>query len=338
MSVEGSHSVKSRPLVHDLPVNLKSGLIDNAGVSYSEFRATLTPRYARVWRDIMLGWLVVAGVLVLVAVLAPHGWWGLPVAVAGGVVAGYALAFINNFFHEAAHYNLLPNRTWNDRATNAVIGWVFGSSIGSYRPVHFQHHRALGTTMDSENSYFDPLRTRYLVEGITGLKLLRTFRRYQEADSESSLRAGAHADAAKNDRLLWVAIGGLLNLVVLGLLLFWGRSWPAAVTWCCAVLMTFPFFVSLRQLLEHRAEEASASVDYRLVDMGAVDRMFGVGPVASTLGSAGFNRHALHHWDQQLSYTRLADLERFLNDTEMAPLLDARRTTYAKTFKRLFER
>src|SRR6516165_10814442 len=68
MSVEGSHSVQSRPLVHDLPVNLKSSRIDSECVSYSEFRATLTPRYARVWRDIMLGWLVVAGVLVLVTV------------------------------------------------------------------------------------------------------------------------------------------------------------------------------------------------------------------------------------------------------------------------------
>jgi fatty acid desaturase len=337
MSVEGSQHERTRPLVHDIPIGLKSSLADTSGVSYADFRATLEPRYARVWRDIALGWLVVAAVLVLVVVVAPTGWWGLPAAVAGGLVAGFTLAYLNNFFHEAAHFNLLPDRRWNDRATNAVIGWVFGSSIGTYRHVHFQHHRALGTTMDSENSYFDPLRIRYLVEGITGLKVLRTFRRYREAEQGGLTGTGANGAKTKSDRVQWLLIGALANLAVLALLLLWGGSWPAAVTWFGAVLVVFPFFVSLRQLLEHRAEDAVATIDYRYVDMGAVDRMFGVGPVASTLGSAGFNRHALHHWEPQISYTRLADLERYLNDTEMASMLDERRTTYARTFVRLLE-
>jgi hypothetical protein len=102
-------------------------------------------------------------------------------------------------------------------------------------------------------------------------------------------------------------------------------------------LAFFPFFVSLRQTLEHRDEEASADVDYRQVDHGATNRLFGDGPVSNTLGSAGFNRHALHHWEPQVSCTRLRDLERYLERTELEPALERRRTSYRETFLRLLE-
>ena len=68
-----------------------------------------------------------------------------------------------------------------------------------------------------------------------------------------------------------------------------------------------------------------------------MNRLFGDGPLASTVGSAGFNRHAIHHWEPQLSYTRLADLEAYLLRTDAAPLVRERQTSYADTFLRLLE-
>jgi hypothetical protein len=59
--------------------------------------------------------------------------------------------------------------------------------------------------------------------------------------------------------------------------------------------------------------------------------------VANTLGSAGFNRHALHHWEPNLSYTRLQDVERYLLRTPVAPAVRSRQTTYWDTFLRLLE-
>ena len=94
---------------------------------------------------------------------------------------------------------------------------------------------------------------------------------------------------------------------------------------------------SLRTILEHRSEEAEADVDYHHVDHGPTNRLFGTGPIANTVGSAGFNRHAIHHWEPQLSYTRLADLEAYLLRTELAPLVRERQTSYAQTFLRLLE-
>jgi fatty acid desaturase len=59
--------------------------------------------------------------------------------------------------------------------------------------------------------------------------------------------------------------------------------------------------------------------------------MFGVGPLASTFGGAGFNRHLLHHWEPTVPYPRLAELERYLADTIAGPIIETRRCTYLAT-------
>ena len=113
-------------------------------------------------------------------------------------------------------------------------------------------------------------------------------------------------------------------------------SWIACVAWVLGVGMAFPAFGALRQLLEHRSPMADPSVDYTKLDHGAYTRMFGDGPIASTFGGAGFNRHLLHHWEPQVSYTRLAELEDFFLSTDLAPILKDRSSTYLQAFRGLF--
>jgi fatty acid desaturase len=314
---------------NDIPLSLKGELIDDRGVSYRDFRGRLTPRWARVWLELGAAYAVLALALGAIVVLDPAWPLSVLVALLGGLVIGYTIHFINCFFHEAAHYNVLPDRRFNDLATNALMSWLFGSSIALYRRIHWQHHRALGTTMDSENSYFDALGIGYLVQGITGLKALRTLRQYRRTES-----SGRPDDRAA--RFLWLSVAAVVNLVIAGGLVLLG-SVAAAAAWLIGLLVVFPFVASLRQLLEHRSESADPHADYHEVDHGPVNRLFGDGPLASTVGSAGFNRHAIHHWEPQLSYTRLADVEAYLLRTEAAPLVRERQTSYADTFLRLLE-
>jgi fatty acid desaturase len=319
-----------RPVVHDIPLELKASLVDDEGVAYRDFRATLAPRWWVIWAQLTVAYAAIAGIVLGVAFWQPAGALGVAAAVIGGVALGYVVAFVNNYFHEAAHYNLVPGRRANDFVTNLLMAWLYGSSIDLYRRIHWQHHRALGTTMDSENSYFDPLRVRYLVEGLFGLKVLRTLRRYMEIERG---RRGSPPSAA---RVGWLLAALAVHSGIVVVLMLVG-AWAAACAWILGELVFFPFFVSLRQTLEHRAEDADASIDYSTVDMGATNRLFGDGPVASTLGSAGFNRHALHHWEPQVSCTRLRDVERYLARTRLEPEIADRRTTYHATFLRLLE-
>jgi fatty acid desaturase len=315
---------------NDIPLSLKSELVDDRGVAYRDFRRQLTPRWGRVWLELIAAYAVLALVLAGIAVLDP-GWpRTLPVALVGGAVFGYTIHFINCFFHEAAHYNVLPDRRLNDLTTNLLMGWLFGSSVAIYRKIHWQHHRALGTTMDSENSYFDALGVGYLVQGVTGMKALRTMRQYRRTE------ALGQPSRDRTERFAWLAIAALINLGIAAALVLLG-SVAAAAAWLIGLVIVFPFVASLRQLLEHRSESADPYADYCEVDHGAVNRLFGDGPLASTMGSAGFNRHAIHHWEPQLSYTRLADVEAYLLRTDAASLIRERETSYAETFLRLLE-
>ncbi len=311
----------------------RRSLVDTNGLGYRELRRTLTPRYPVVWFHLMAAQAVLVavgvGVVLLRDTLPPYVT--IPV---GALLFGYVIAYIELFLHEAAHYNIAKSRTVNDLLSNVFIGSLVGQNIKAYRPIHFDHHRYLGTTHDTERTYFDPLNVRFIIESMLGVKPIKVL-----ANRDRVLRAkddaGANADASQVGRLQ-LLMGLALNAVVVLGAVFLGW-WVLAAAWVLAMLIVFPFFASIRQLLEHRDEHASPDVDYTKVPHGAVTRMFH-GPLAPTLGGAGFNRHLLHHWDPQVSYTRLADLERFLLDTEASSVLERSESTYLRTFVRLFAR
>jgi hypothetical protein len=97
-----------------------------------------------------------------------------------------------------------------------------------------------------------------------------------------------------------------------------------------------PILNTIRQLLEHRHPDARIDVDYTQQDQGACTRMFTDGWLDRVFGPAGGHQHLLHHWEGQVSYTRLSDLERFLADTPLHGIIDGRRTTYARALRAIF--
>ena len=308
--------------------------MDDSGVAYRDFRRSLAPRYGRIWLQIAAGYAALAGIPAALVLLDAPFPWSIAAGVVGALAIGYVLAYLNNFFHEAAHYNLLPDRKRNDRVTNVLMAWLYGSTIADYRRVHYQHHRALGTTRDSENSYFDALRIRTILAALFGVRAVKAVRRRRRV-AEIERRRGTRA-AERRAPELWIALGVVIHLAIAAGLWALGSA-AAALAWIFGVAFAAPFFIGLRQVLEHRSEDARADIDYTDVDQGAVTRLFGDGPVASTLGSAGFNRHALHHWDPNVSYTRLRDVETYLLRTPAAPAIRERQTTYSETFLRLLE-
>lgn len=303
----------------------RNALVDDQGTSFREFRRGLTPRYGVVWSHLAMGYaalvLVAAGVVATGAV-AP-AWLRV---VVGALLFGFIQAYIQLFLHEAAHYNLAPGRERNDRLANAFVGAIHGLEIDAYRLVHFEHHRRLGTAMDSERSYFDPLNMRFFAEAVLGIKGLRVLSRRAELVEEKSTEKRQDT-SGRRQRVL----AAIIHLAIVGLSVAFGQ-WALVFAWTIGTLSFMPVFVSMRQLLEHRSEAADPAIDYATTDHGAVNRLFGDGPVASTFGGAGFNRHLLHHWEPQISYTRLREVERYLLRTDAADALRKRQSTYWETF------
>jgi fatty acid desaturase len=312
----------------------KSHLADSTGQSYKQFKASLKPKYAQVWFDIFLGYGLQIATLVGVAYMQQHfpSWFWLTIPL-GALLTGYWFAFTHLYIHEASHYNIAPDKKMNDLLADIFIGMIAGSHIKFYRVIHFDHHRYLGTTRDTENTYFEPLNWRFIIESLTGI---RVFRVVGERNKIVQAVEGLNPDIIRTNKQMTIA-GAFINLGIL-IAFFATGYWQVAITWAGAIGVMFPFFLSLRQLLEHRSEYAKANVDYTKENQGETNRMFGVGLIASTLGSAGFNRHLLHHWDPSVSCTRLRDLELYLRDTELAKDMAKTNTNYFSTFIRLFNK
>ena len=310
--------------------NYKRGeLTDRNGLSYAEFRAELRPRFVVVWLHIGAGYgaLSACALATVLGARVVHPWLAACVA---AVVFGYGQAYIQLFFHEAAHFNIAPSRRWNDRLANVFIGSMTGQDIQSYREIHFGHHRHLGKPTDPERTYFDPLNVRFLLEAFLGVKSLRVMLLRKDLLRQS----GTHKESARLAPRFQMAFALALHAALLATL-FKVQLGYLAFGWIAGTGLFLPFFTALRQLLEHRSDSAHKDTNYSQVAHGEVTRMFSPGLLGSTLGGAGFDRHLLHHWDPQVSYTRLPELERFLLHTKAAPAMCVKES-YIATFGRLF--
>jgi hypothetical protein len=206
---------------------------------YRAFRDTLTPRWGLVWLHLACGYVAIVVLLALLAAFARIDAAGVASGIVGGIAIGYTILFLANFFHEAAHYNIAPGLARNDLVANLVLGWMLRGSIQMYRPIHFQHHRALGTTMDSETSYFDALRVRYLAAGLFGVKAIRTLRRYGRIEREQRLKRPDGGQPPRLQRLLWVGLAITCHLGVAAVLWLGFHSLVAALAWLWGVLFVF---------------------------------------------------------------------------------------------------
>ncbi len=314
---------------------LRAGLRDATGVSLAARLKTLRPDYARVWRDIALGYVALAGTAALTVVLARQGIGLQALAVALGAAGfGFWIAYVQLFIHEGAHANLAARRATSDLLCDLFVGWLIGSSVRKYRKVHFEHHRAFGTVNDVENTYFRALDAGFIVKALTGWRVVEVL--MARARLTAPKDSVAQDTGVLRDRL--VLLGGVMAHGAIVAMLFLAGGWAAALAWVAGTAVVFPFFGALRQLLEHRSARASAAIDYARTDHGAYTRMFGTGPFARVFGAAGFNRHLLHHWEPQVSYTNFDALEAILVETGLGPVIDSRRTTYAAAFRALYNR
>ncbi len=312
----------------------KTSLVNSQGVKYTKFRASLKPKYHIVWAEIFAGYAIMIATLLLAgwAQNKYPGFFWLTIPLCA-INVGYWFTYLHLFMHEASHYNIAPGKELNDKLANIFLGLVAGLDIKFYRVIHFEHHRHLGTTKDTENTYFEPLNWKFIIESVTGIRVLRVL-----GKRNNVIRAieGLSPEILRNNKRMTI-LGAIFNLSVAVSMFAFGY-WQPALVWLGGLGIVFPFFHSLRQLLEHRGEYAKADVNYFEVNHGEISRMFGTGPINSTLGSAGFNRHLLHHWDPQASYTRLKEIEEFLKDTEIGPKLEGVHTSYVTTFFKLFNK
>jgi fatty acid desaturase len=324
-------AVNRQPQLEDIA---KSGLVDAAGLTYAGFRSSLRPAWPIVARDFVFGYVMLAASAALV-VVAAGSFASLRVlwVAIGALLIGFWMAYIQLFLHEAAHFNLWPERRWNDRLANLLIGVWVATDIREYRRIHWDHHRFLGQPCDTERSYFSALGWRFLLESLFLVSAIRVivFRRRKIQG-----RPAAVSPAAVSGNPM-LAAAALAHALVLAACVWLGQI-QLALVWLAGNLMVYPLFGALRQLLEHRDTAASAGVDYSTEPHGKLTRSFKAGPFGSFFGGAGFRWHDIHHFDPELSYTNLAQVDAFLQGCKAARGARCERKSYARVARELWRR
>jgi fatty acid desaturase len=250
------------------------------------------------------------GVLNVLHLLATHallitwfwlGGWLLPF---GAFVPLSLVACIihqramSEWIHEGAHFNLVPNRRWNDRLTNALAGIWFALPVRVYRETHFAHHRKDAFFVpDDPDTAFLELHSRgafwrAILSDITGLTILRQFRRFEVNESKASER-----------RVL--AVAAVANLVLIVVAYMVGRLAAPFLYYFCLVTL-YPLLNRLRTYGQHVTIEPSGSVVFggssasRTIDAGLLDRIIHTSPLL-------MNHHE-HHLNPHLPYRALRHL------------------------------
>jgi fatty acid desaturase len=319
---------------------IREHITDSHGTRLVDYVAQLTPRYWRIYLDLTVGCAALVAVIVLICIGQIAGISPNLLISLGAVLIGFWFFYLVSFIHEGVHWNLTRDRNTNDLICQALTSCMLGVHLDVWRKHHFEHHRSLGTVRDTETTYFFPLNIIAFLKSASGLRAieaLAAYVRWSCSPSRRSTQPGAPVAPSHLD--LKVGMGLIVGIMSHGLMIagLWIAGWTAAsIAWALAVGAVTPVLNTIRQVLEHRSSRARADVDYLKTDQGACARLFGNGWLDSLFGSAGANRHLVHHWESQVSYTRLADLERFLADTPARAIMERRRTTYYKAFRELF--
>ena len=150
-----------------------------------------------------------------------------------------------------------------------LIAWMIGTSVQKYRVVHFQHHQEIGGIHDSEMTYFFPLNLFFVIRSLLGIRVLEVLASRKTVQDKK--------EAVHNHKGKYVGLLGLLAQVAI--LCATCVFWPLWLTlaWIVGLGAIFPFFGALRQLLEHRDENANSSTNYFETNHGAYTRMFDPG-------------------------------------------------------------
>lgn len=254
-------------------------------------------------RYLLTCWVAVSAVAWLWIVLP--GAWVLLLLPAMGIVQHAML----NVVHEASHYSLFPDRTWNDRLANLLAALPIGHTVASYRLTHNDHHLYLRTPRDPSSYVTRPDLTAagirrtllFLLGGRLVWELLARSllgRRFEaEAAAEPEL-----IKATDRQRLLAVACW---QLPALGLCVLAGLQW-FWLAWLLVVMTITPTLDGLRTIVEHRSAADSGG------DLSWHTRSHHRNPLVSGLMAPFFQYHWEHHLFPGIPHHRLADLHRTL--------------------------
>lgn len=244
---------------------------------------------------------------------------------------GFWFQSLHLFVHEATHFNLHKNKKINDLFGNILSIFFMGLLIEDYRKKHWEHHKNLGKITDTENSYFSPINLKNIICYLT---LINIFKKILQNFKNNKTNFSFNNNFIK--KILIILLFALIHSANI-ILIFFSINLVGSVIYLLSFFIIYPFFAVIRQTLEHRSSEADDNINYAEVNHGEFNRLFRNNFFSRFFGSAGFNKHLLHHINPGISYTKFKELEKKLNEsTKYKVLLEQSKSSYGAIFFKLF--
>lgn len=184
----------------------------------------------------------------------------------GGKQLGCAI-----IMHDASHYSLFKSRKLNDIIGNFFGAYPIFNNIEQYRPYHFQHHIATGTSDDPDINLVKgyPAKLAGMIRklvrdltGLTGIKADAGLLAMHTGFIKYNL--GNIVEKIPEEQRTWKVIfrnafynlrGPVFsNTVLFLILLTFGKPW-LYLLWIGANLTTFNFCLRIRSIAEHSVVE-----------------------------------------------------------------------------------
>jgi fatty acid desaturase len=204
---------------------------------------------------------------------------------------------MSEWIHEGAHFNLVANRRWNDRLTNALAGVWFALPVREYRNIHFAHHAKQGFFVpDDPDTVFLEVHSRRsfwcgVLRDLSGLTIVRQFRRFRTNGVASEWRTRAITVVVHLAVLFTAFEIGRLDAVLLYYVTL-ATLYPLLNR-----LRTYGQHVTIDELGNSRFAGSGAS---RTIDAGMLDRIVHTSP--------RLMYHHEHHLHPHLPYRALRHL------------------------------
>jgi fatty acid desaturase len=183
--------------------------------------------------------------------------------------------FLSEWVHEAAHFNVLVSRKWNDRFINLFAEALFLNDIETHRTGHMQHHArdAFFDTIDPDTCLLG-LKTRRefwksIASDLVGLTAVRMFTQSTSTPQKAKGGRGLRA---------WAFIITVHLALVTGL--YFLNRLDAYLLYYVTLMTLYPLVNRLRLYGQHTQIAANGagtlygSGSSRTIDAGFFDRVF----------------------------------------------------------------
>ena len=252
-------------------------------------------------RAFIVEWCAI-GITLMIAIR----WWSIAIAVVAGLIIATRQHALLVLYHDGVHGHVARSRRLNDFIVNLAAGLPMLLPVHVYRPLHFSHHRHLGSEADPERVLlyrgqpwaYRPLAltalARQLTGDLAGWRALVLAGRYLRERRGPALQLPRYSHYPE----LYVQAAVIIACAAAFALIAPGAALRATILWCIPYITLTQLLQKIRSFAEHATADAEPTLSCSWAP-GVIGRL--------TIWPYNINYHREHHDHPDVPWSRLPE-------------------------------